>query len=118
MPTMGNLSVAFSLRCPQHQLGSSHQSVRQGAGTGQASQLGLFVNGKGDGGHGAAGSPERSLPQNRLVLYSYLRDSTLGAPTTIADSNIQIACPLFVHLRGQIAPILAYSAQASTNRGK
>jgi hypothetical protein len=55
MQAFRNLSVAFLLSGPQHQLGTGDQGVRQGARGGQTSQLGLFVSAQDNGGYGATG---------------------------------------------------------------
>jgi hypothetical protein len=59
----GDLGVALSVRRPEYQSGACYQSMRQSAGTGQATKLGMLVPSQGEGGLGASCDHARSLSQ-------------------------------------------------------
>jgi len=63
----GDLGVALSLNRLEHQFGTRHQSVGQGAGSGQALELRLFARGESKGGLGASSDHARSLSQIRYL---------------------------------------------------
>jgi hypothetical protein len=63
----GDLGVALPLSRPEHQFGTRYQSMGQGAGSGQAAQLRLFVRGKSEGRLGASRDHARSLSQTRYL---------------------------------------------------
>ena len=57
----GDLGVALSIRRPEYQSGPCYQSMRQSAGTGQATKLGLLVRSQSQDGLGASCDHARSL---------------------------------------------------------
>jgi hypothetical protein len=75
--TAGNLAVALTLDRPQHQPGTGHQGMGQGARGGQASQLGLLVGSQGDG---WLGRPVRM--HGSLLQINYLRSLFMGHNTS------------------------------------
>lgn len=65
-------AVALTLDRPQHQPGTGHQGMGQGARGSQASQLGLLVGSQGDGWLGAPSAHVRhAYPDQLLTLVIY-----------------------------------------------
>src|ERR1700720_22957 len=59
----GDLGVTLSGCRPEYQSGACHQSMRQSAGTGQATKLGMLVHSQGQGGLGTSRDHAPSLSQ-------------------------------------------------------
>jgi hypothetical protein len=58
----GDARFTFALGGPQHQLGASHQGVRESAGVGKTTQLTTLVVGQGKRGFGQTVIMPHSLP--------------------------------------------------------